>query len=162
MPCETCPRRTPARPTIGRMTGYAFPDAFADLDEIWEYIAEVPSSDSRGFLKSSFKTHRKRPSLARNSIHGPRVCGYGFTVRDTAPVRPLALAVTVALPGAMALMNLRSTTAMTEGLLDVNVSIGQNSEEPLSRSKYAGTETSIPPSANRCPGHSGHSGRRRW
>src|SRR5436190_15003027 len=28
-------------PTIGRMSGYAFhPDAFADLDEIWEYIAE--------------------------------------------------------------------------------------------------------------------------
>src|SRR5207249_7823671 len=28
-------------PTIGRMSGYAFhPDAFADLDEIWEYIAQ--------------------------------------------------------------------------------------------------------------------------
>src|SRR5436190_20994028 len=28
-------------PTIGRMSGYAFhPAAFADLDEIWEYIAQ--------------------------------------------------------------------------------------------------------------------------
>src|SRR5207244_9080512 len=28
-------------PTLGRMSGYAFhPDAFADLDEIWEYIAK--------------------------------------------------------------------------------------------------------------------------
>jgi len=52
------------------MTGYAFhPDAFADLDEIWEYIAETTSMPPTGF---SANIHSTLTTLAGSPQIGHR------------------------------------------------------------------------------------------
>jgi len=43
-------------PTLGRMIGYAFhPDAFADLEQIWEYIAQ-DNIDAAGLVLADIHT----------------------------------------------------------------------------------------------------------
>ncbi|PYQ99110.1 MAG: type II toxin-antitoxin system RelE/ParE family toxin [Acidobacteria bacterium] len=66
-------------PPIGRMSGYAFhPDAFADLDEIWEYIAEdnIDAADrvladihsTRTTLAESPQMGHRRPDLTTRPL----------------------------------------------------------------------------------------------
>lgn len=66
------------------MSGYAFhPDAFADLDEIWEYIAEdnIDAADRvladiyspLATLAASTEIGHRRPDLATRSLRFPVV-----------------------------------------------------------------------------------------
>ena len=55
------------------MSGYAFhPDAFADLDEIWEYIAQDNVDAADRVLADPFDPHPARQSTTdRTSTPGP-------------------------------------------------------------------------------------------
>src|SRR6202011_4219434 len=72
-------------PTIGRMSGYAFhPDAFADLDEIWEYIAQdnVDAADrvladihsTLTLLAESPQVGHRRPDLTMRPLRFHVAC----------------------------------------------------------------------------------------
>jgi len=51
------------------MSGYAFhPDAFADLDEIWEYIAESNSTPPTGFSPTSTRPSPRSRDHHRSDI----------------------------------------------------------------------------------------------
>ena len=69
---------------IGRMSGYAFhPDAFGDLDEIWEYIAQdnIDAADrvladihsTLNLLAGSPQIGHRRPDLTTRPL-----CAHGL------------------------------------------------------------------------------------